>query len=526
MIIHKPVSPTGRGITRLSQSVVSNLGGGAVPASAFLLKEDGDYLLLESSTLVIETGVEAPNAPGLQPPGNFNAEVGGERKAKLGWINRSTGEYTTVIEKASDHKNFKRVVEVAGGVTTYTDDNAEYDETWTYRGKAASAAGHSKYSDEADVTIEEVSLGTITKTTITTGTVDGRDWHGRASMVELGDGTWVLVYRSAPAHDDNGDEVLRIRFSDDKGATWTAEDTKLGGGAVTGFPMTPPGGGTGDASGPGEPWLYLADDGTLILHMWLVDYNVSVGGTYQSTSSDGGETWSTPAVAVDFGGIADDTEVFATDDDFVYGGVIYGGARVWLTSVIPGDPSQSILIKSEDDGATWEKVSVIMDSNEGENASGGQEVGLEYLGDNTIIAMIRDNDAEYSYRRFSTDMGATWGALTNMQPTTVGIAARQRVFTKAYLQGNENWWTDDTLIMVGFIHTNPGSSQGRRNCVWVSRDAGDTWTGPLWLDAETEDAGYGDILYDSATDKYTVITYQGTLAAAALVQYTFAINGL
>ncbi len=345
------------------------------------------------------------------------------------------------------------------------------------------------------------------------------DWAARASIKRRpSDNALVLAYYRGSAHAANAG-ALHIRFSNDNGATWTAIDTKLGGGAVTGFPMNPPVTAGQDA---GEPQLYVCPNGDLLIHMWRVDYAVSMGGTYQSRSSDGGHTWSTPAlVSWGISGVSD-TIVFATDDEFVWDRVIYAGARVY-TGGAGGTPSRSILVKTDDNGESWSKVSTIMDNNEGDSPDfGGQEVGLEYVGNNTIVAMIRDNPHTKSYKRISTDMGVTWGALTNVT-STVGIAGRQRVYTRSHLQGHAGSWKDPVLFMSGFVHQNPPSSQTRRNAIWVSPDRGATWDGPHYVDSSTEDAGYGDLFWDATNSRLVFVVYQGTLAAATLKQYNLTV---
>lgn len=370
----------------------------------------------------------------------------------------------------------------------------------------------------ASVVDTNIGTASVTVELLDTTVVSGGgtpDWHARAAIKRRGDGVLVLVYYRSSNHSAN-DGALHIRFSADDGDSWTDEDTTLAGATVSGFPMNPSGAGAGEDAG--EPWLYLADNGDLILHMWRVDYGVSNGGTYQSVSTDGGESWSASAL-VDFGGIAGDTNIFATDDDFVLGGVIYAGARVFTDATL--SESHAILIKSTDDGASWSYVSDI-------TAAGSRthEVGLEYLGNNTIIAVIRSLENEVTYQRYSTDLGLTWGTLTDVS-TTIGVSGRHRIYTRAHLKGEANWWTDPVLIMVGFQLMAPGNSHPRRNALWVSLDAGATWDGPHYLDDTTNDAGYGDIFYDATRDQYRVVNYQGATTAADLKQYdvSLQVNG-
>jgi hypothetical protein len=360
-------------------------------------------------------------------------------------------------------------------------------------------------------TLPSPSLTVDATTTLVTG--GALDWSARASIVRRADDVLVLAYYRSTAHDANGGG-LYVKFSDDDGATWTAENTKLGGGAVTGFPMNPSTvAGSQDA---GEPWLIIAPSGDILCFMWRVDYGADNDGTYMTRSEDGGESWSTSA-AVTITGASNQNVTYLTDDGFVYDGVIYAGAREYTTGTY--DACASYFCKSEDDGATWTRVSIIMANNEGGN--GAIEVGLEYLGDQTIIAMLRDTDHVASWRAWSTDMGATW---TNPEDVTsiVGIAARQRLYTRAHLMGLEEWWTDPVLFMGGFIQTDPPNSSGRRNAVWVSLDRGHTWEGPEYVDTDTDDAGYGDLFM--AGDVLNFVSYDGTFAACDLKQYEVSLS--
>jgi len=80
--------------------------------------------------------------------------------------------------------------------------------------------------------------------------------------------------------------------------------------------------------------------------------------------------------------------------------------------------------------------------------------------------------------------------------------------------------------MAAYEHITPGDSTPRRNAVWISQDRGDTWDGPNYTDAETEDAGYGDIAYDAMNGYYVYIVTQGTQAAASVKQYNLTITGI
>ena len=350
-------------------------------------------------------------------------------------------------------------------------------------------------------------------TVSSTATIDSgsgaSDWVGRPSVKRRpSDNALVLTYTRKTGHAST-DGPLHIRFSDDDGATWTALDTALasdGGGAISGFPMNP-------EDYAGEPWLMVAPNGDLLVHTWgLRDPGPSVG-TYQSRSTDGGLTWSIP-VNLDFGGITGDTTIYSTDDDFVFDRTIYAGARKFS-----GSDVKSMLVKSADNGETWEWVSDISSY-----TTDTQEVGIEYVGNDTIVAILRAQNNDHTYRAISTDMGATWGSLTNMD-SAIGISGRHRLYTRMHLRGEAGWWKDPTLFMCGFIFPTPGSSQPRRNAVWFSPDRGTTWDGPHYIDSQDTDGGYGDLFWDFTNDRLGVVMYKGSsLNAATLKQYGVTVD--
>lgn len=377
---------------------------------------------------------------------------------------------------------------------------------------------------EVGVTVDET-------TTLVTGTISGKDWHGRAAIKRLNSGRLVMSYRDGTAHNVN-DGSLHIKFSDDNGATWSAADELPDATPVDGFPMNPATLTAGQDAG--EPWLYyFPETDRLVLHMWRVDYGVSNGGTWQSESEDGGATWTTSHGPIEF---ADPTasasthlRTFATDDDFIdeATGDLYAVARIHTS--VSAVAANQILIRTTDQGVTWERVGAatnprIVTSSEA-GGRGGIEAGMEYTGSGRIVCMIRDGFSTNSYRRISTDMGETWGTLDNMT-STVGIAARQRIYTRAHLKGEADWWDDPVLIMTGFVLQTPGQSQGRRNAVWISEDAGATWSTPFYIDTASGDGGYGDIFYDDDNDQYVVVSYRGTLTVADLKQYRLTIAGI
>lgn len=329
-------------------------------------------------------------------------------------------------------------------------------------------------------------------------------WSGRPAMEFNSDGELVLIYRRASNHGAT-DSLLHIRFSDDYGSTWSAEDKDLSDAAITGFPYRPTNIAYLETDHPQEPWLYAAPNGNLILHTWQQS-----AGTWQSVSTDGGKTWS-DGEALPITGHSG-AGVFATDDHFVYDGVIYAAARDFGSA----PPYQMIFMKSIDNGANWVYVA---NMNPVDEDIPTVEVGIEYLGNSRIIAIFRDIYDMATIRSYSDDMGATWSQL---EAITYNIpkSGRHRIMTKKHLEGAANWWEDTNLVMCGFVFAPPG----RKAAMWYSTDAGQTWSPPRYVESEAllyEDTGYADFIYNGTTGEYVLITYVGEYehSAAVLKQY-------
>lgn len=342
------------------------------------------------------------------------------------------------------------------------------------------------------------------------------EWYGRSALKTV-DGIKVWCYREGTGHSSD-DGCIHIRFSDDEGATWSDPDKDLEGNAVTGFPAFPPGS-TYPAFGlePGEPWLYVAPNGDLLLHTWLVHYGMTHLGSWQLRSTDGGLTWG-EWEQINFVGLdaSIQNNIFSTDDDFTYNGVIYAAARIYTDTTEA--TAKNIFIKSEDNGTTWQYVSDICSFTDN-----CQEVGLVYVGNNTIRAVLRRNANDGIRLTKSTNMGQSWAQLSN-ENAIMTPSGRHRIYTLAQLRGEANWWTDKNLLMCGFKFETPGQSMGRINCVWTSGDSGYSWSAPTLLDISYEDAGYGDLYYNANTGHYYYISYRGTQAEAKITQYEMTVS--
>lgn len=328
------------------------------------------------------------------------------------------------------------------------------------------------------------SIFAVTTAAANLWTTSGTDDH-LARPVLANDGSkWIAIYRSAPDHSTGG--KIHIRFSENEGAAWSNEDTFTDSNAVTGAPFT--------AHAPntncGEGIVFVAPNGDILVHV------AELGGTqyetYQYRSTDGGATFT------------DEGVIDSAADP--YGGQDYtiDGDDMFITVMLDNWTTCGVY-KSSDNGATWDFLSYI------ENTVQANETGIVYVGNNTLLAMMREWGAEdATYRYISTDRGVTWSARQAI--TEIGVVQRPRL---ALLNGG--------VTMVG--------RQGRmtsppvQTVVWYSplSELGARWYRKFHPDATTyNDAAYCDYL-ERSDGKFYMLSYGGSTAAAVIRSMVFEI---
>ena len=343
---------------------------------------------------------------------------------------------------------------------------------------------------------------------------DGR-WFGRATVEQTVDGTIVLCYREAAKH-TGSDGVIHVRFSKDGGHTWSAPDHTVDNSPIAGFPVS------FEEDDAFEPYLYLAPNGRLILHVWRTtgrDHRLGKG-TWQRDSSDNGRTWS-KLRQVDFVGIEHDDRCYATDDHTIVDGAIYTSLREF----IGGEQGwQCKFIQSPDNGESWRVVSEHINVPEHNSV----EKGFEYVGEDRIVCIGSEGPGRrHVLQTHSDDLGQTWKRWTDALPET-GVWDRPRIWTLAHLKGQDQWWKDRTLIGVGNTTPAAGRKFPRANAVYISTDRGATWKmlGGKPIDKFYPDGGYGDLVYDQATDTFVYVSYRATgiHGSGEIVQYRFRLG--
>lgn len=326
-------------------------------------------------------------------------------------------------------------------------------------------------------TLTRVSQQSLGWTNIT------HDWAGRPVLVDMGS-RWIAAYRTGETHNAETGARIHVRFTDNEGVTWSAEDKLPDGTAVTGAPFAPQ---VAGKSLP-EPTLILCPNGDLLLHA----YERAGGGTSQWRSTDDGATWAYEGV------INADTTLVASDDYKVVGSTIYLVARV-----DPGSdfvhPHYIACYSSVDNGANWVKVADV------EAALDCNEAGLLHVSGNVLHVYVKDSSNLATYRYISTDLGATW-------------SARQYVTDQVRIMNKPKCRT------AGGYHWLYGRDvrDTTRTVVYRSADAL-TWEPrfyPFTAGSEDEDNGYCDLLPRADGSLY-LLSYAGATEAAAVTEAIF-----
>lgn len=356
----------------------------------------------------------------------------------------------------------------------------------------------------------------------------GNDWQGRNNQVVNALGEWVTIWVEGESHSDVGTNWrCNIAFSDDEGETWSANNQDLEGNAVTGFPLAPvqsPATAISDfqfMKCPNGDLVIIGQERGISTGTWN-DTNVTQS---QFRSTNHGKTWSFEfdfSAAIGYTTTAQKSYIMGNYENVVVGGTIY----LCLNEVNPTGPKYRIgFYKSEDNAATWTKVSQITEYDE--RPYDWTEVSLVYLGGSKIGALASQNGSNFNTAewRMSDDMGLTWGSVVDItgaigwtgicQPRTF-VTGANLLFTgrdqKRYFYDPMQTWNDRNSFWTTPLSDLFNPAKTHRYLL------DPFYAGASKSSLELGDSGYVR-LFVKADKTFLFLGYYGTHGAAKIYRY-------
>ena len=328
-------------------------------------------------------------------------------------------------------------------------------------------------------------------------------WVGRGRLA-VRRGEWLYAY--VRGHHHGGTDVtkrIHLRFSTDEGRTWTATDTLPSGGKASGLPLGP----VEEKIEAGELDLIECPSGDLLIlvrEMVAVRPVKGVGrpgtGMRQFRSTDGGRSWRDEGKPMSRAVGAGDYRS-SLDHSIV-------GRDLFTLMIVPaGGPKNAVLLlKSSDNGRTWERVSTI---NPGQEPI--QETGLAHLGGARLMAVGRTVAENATLLSTSDDLGRTWKPWTDIAPQ-VGVTQQPNLV----VAGDK----PSRVYLAGRLRT---KEIVQRNGLWWTDDAGKSWRGGVLDEQDFVDAGYGDLRRRS-DGAFVYLAYRGKDDVSNVYTYVFQVN--
>ncbi|MBM2616264.1 exo-alpha-sialidase [Actinoplanes sp. LDG1-06] len=230
-----------------------------------------------------------------------------------------------------------------------------------------------------------------------------------------------------------------------------------------------------------DPKLARLADGTVLLSYFVIDWSSTplhtTHGTFTHRSTDGGRTWSEPvpvgtAMIDDGGRYTPAVPTWAAS----HGGAAElpgGDILLPLYGRLPGQKWQrATVVRSTDGGRSWPAGSEVLLA-EGENVH-YQEPTLTVLEDGEVVALIRTT-VDQAYVCRSVDGGHTW---TEAQPTDMPASSHHALPLS----------TGEVLITYGDLSKR--FSEHRDTVGRLVRDPAKTWDG--YPDVQLYDSGHPD----------------------------------
>ena len=357
------------------------------------------------------------------------------------------------------------------------------------------------------------------------------DWYGRCMIAILDENRWLMAFRSGLNHIAWGKrDAIHLITSSNEGRTWGDLNCWFDGSDISGMPFE-------DGHTHSEAGIYPMPNGDLILQFWRTGYS---SGTKQLRSTDDGKTWILDIDRISIQEVvgADGDRVLGTEDYFIDPEC---PSHVYMAFQYFHYDGQSgtLLACSDDSCRSYRFVGWIspLGDEKGLNAAATFEPAIEYVGDRTIVSILRDMTGQNrTLQTSSSDMGRSFGPVVNIaNQIDGGVNNGQWQRVRLYKESNPNFQHSNRMDykkgegrLWGFgLHSN-GGGYTRKPVVYWSDNNGQSWSGPELLHGPIypgTDTGYGD-LKRRIDGTFVGATYYANddSTMADVEQYTFGGN--
>ena len=358
------------------------------------------------------------------------------------------------------------------------------------------------------------------------------DWYGRCMIAIVDQNRWIMALRSGLNHIDwGGGDTIHLLTSSDEGRTWSELNRWFDGTPIQGMPYE-------DGHCHSEPGLFKMPNGDLILQFWRTAYS---SGTKQLRSTDNGKSWATDIDGISVVGVtgADDDRAIGTEDYFV-DPENHSDVYMAFQYYAYGGKSGCLLARSRDNCKSYSFLSWMSPLTDVKlpDSSATFEPAIEYVGNRTIVAVMRGYPNRRTWQAVSTDMGASFSPPVDISAeirggVSNGLWQRARIYKESnpffqyknqlnYARGEGRLW--------GFGIHSMGGGYTRKPVVYWSDDNGESWSGPELLHGPMHpgtDTGYGDLKrrVDGTFVAATYYCQPPDSSEADVEQYTFGQAG-
>jgi len=338
------------------------------------------------------------------------------------------------------------------------------------------------------------------------------DYARKPKLCNISD-VWIMTYQIDQMHGVQSGSKTHIRFSDDYGASWTADDVYLNGTAVPGFPI-----GRGDADFDtgndfvpvATDYLYCPNGDYLIQIVWKnLSDSFQLSTTQRRCNDDLGFNWVKEG-ELSLSGSPYSLTYLATTHGFLrYGNTIYM-APWYRPNGVSDSTANGTLFKSTDNGTTWEYITNIKNTDTSEIALGY----TDFLHNVTFTSVLQGYGYTDTYQCFSFDLGEDWTSAELISDEYGLLIGNPTIYN----------YSDEPNRLYLFSRLGPAGSE--KTTVLYTDNKGANWLGQFEPDSTTYyDSGYADMLKRS-DDIFYMLSYGSSDGgnSADIMEFIFRID--